>query len=175
MVGWAVRGEGPLSLILSCTCKICTMYKMCWQRSMSFNSLCTPVGSTLASCVCVSSLGSDSRDQNNMWTSHDTDHHQNKRAPTTSLPYLHHKSWGVLRAAPGLLCVFASPSNTTMANALVSDCITLGCCWAQLALWAAVEAKREPTRTTELCIQIKGKLKAPPKLCYLFLCVCESE
>lgn len=86
MVGWAARGEGPLPLILSCTCKICAMYEMRWQGSMSFNSSCTPSGSTQASCVCVSSLGSDSRDQNNMWTSRDTDHHHNKRAATTGLP-----------------------------------------------------------------------------------------
>lgn len=32
-------GKGPLSLILSCT--MCAMYKMHWQGSMSFNSLCT--------------------------------------------------------------------------------------------------------------------------------------
>lgn len=96
MVGWAVWGKGPLSLILSCICKICAMYEMCWQGSMSFNSLCTPSGSTQASCDCVSSLGSDSRDQNNMGTSRDMDHHQNKRAAVTRLPQLHHRRRGAL-------------------------------------------------------------------------------
>jgi len=31
MVGWTMRGEGPLSLILSCTSKIRAMYEMRWQ------------------------------------------------------------------------------------------------------------------------------------------------
>lgn len=53
---------------------------MRWQRSMSFNSFCTPSVSTRASCVCASSPDSDSRDQNSRRTNRDTDHHQNTRA-----------------------------------------------------------------------------------------------
>lgn len=133
---------------------------MCWQRSMSFNSLCTPSSSTQASCVCVSSLGywqqGSKQHVNQPWhrpplkqvSSHD-------KAPTAT-------SQGarcVMSFAEHSVCVFVSLSNTTIANALVSR-VTLWCCWTQLALWAAVETKREPTRTLELCIQIKGKLKA---------------
>lgn len=72
------------------------------------------------------------------------------------------------------VCVFASLSNTTMANALVSHRVTLWCCWTQLALWAAVETKREPTWTLELCIQIKGKLKARANFVTFFF-LFESE
>lgn len=57
------------------------------------------------------------------------------------------------------LCA-SSLSNATMANALVSHRITLRCCWAQLAVRAAVETERELTRPPQLCVQIKGKLKA---------------
>lgn len=72
--------------------------------------------------------------------------------------------------------VFASLSNTTMANALVSHRVTLWCCWTQLALWAAVETEREPTWTLELCIQIKGKLKASANfVTFFFVCLFESE
>lgn len=74
---------------------------------MSFNSLCTPSGSTQASCDCVSSLGSDSRDQNNMGTSRDTDHHQNKRAAAARLPRLHHRRRDALWAAPDILRVIS--------------------------------------------------------------------
>lgn len=53
--------EGPLSLILSCTCKICAACEMPWQRSTSFNSSCTPERPTPlprpASCFCKGSPG----------------------------------------------------------------------------------------------------------------------
>lgn len=61
-----------------------------------------------------------------------------------------------------------SLSNTTMANALVSHRVALWCCWAQLAVWAAVETEREPTRSLQLCFQIKGKLKAPANFVTFF-------
>lgn len=69
-------------------------------------------------------------------------------------------------------CVYvcAFQSNTTLANALVSRPVILWCWGAQLALWAAVKAQHEPTWTVELCIQIKGKLKATANF-VTFLCV----
>ncbi len=87
------------------------------------------------------------------------------------------RGWGVLWATAGILerMFFASPSNTTMANALVSPCVTLWCRWAQLALWAAAETKREPTWTFALCFQIKGKLRARQTLLHFFLLLFESE
>lgn len=77
MAGWAEQGEGLPSLILSCTCEICAMSETRWQISTSFNSFRTPSVSTRASCVCASSPGSDSRDQNSRRTDRDTDRHQN--------------------------------------------------------------------------------------------------
>lgn len=75
--GVGSRGaRGPLSLILSCTCKICAMYEMLWHKSMSFNSPCTPSSSTQASCVRVMSPGPDSRDHNNRRTNRDAGCHQ---------------------------------------------------------------------------------------------------
>lgn len=59
-VGRAGPGS-PVSDFLSCTCEICAMYEMRWQRSTSFNSFCTPGVSTRASCVCASSPDSGSR------------------------------------------------------------------------------------------------------------------
>lgn len=102
MVGWAEHGQSLLSPILSCTCKICAMYEMRWQRSMSFNSFCTPIVSTRASCVCVSSLDSDSRDQNSRRTNRDTDRHQKQagshgEAPTEPSQEARHEE------APGAL------------------------------------------------------------------------
>lgn len=51
--------EGPLSLILSCTCKICAACETPWQRSTSFNSSCTPQRPLPrpASCFCKGSPG----------------------------------------------------------------------------------------------------------------------
>lgn len=118
MVGWAEQGQGLLSLILSCACKICAMYEMRWQRSMSFNSFCTPSISTRASCVCMSSPDSDSRDQNSRRTNRDTDCHQNTRAATTSLPQRNHRRRVVKRRRAR--CEL-SLSNEVKACALVSQ------------------------------------------------------
>lgn len=75
--------------------------------------------------------------------------------------------------------VFASLSNARMANALVSRRVTLWCCWTQLALWAAVETKRELTWTLVLCFSDQGEAQSSGKLCYLcfffFFFVFESE
>lgn len=113
MVGWAEQGEGVLSLILSCTCKICAMYEMRWQISMSFNSFCTPSVSTRASCVCASSPGSDSRDQNSRRTNRDTDHHQNRRAATARLPQLHHRRRVARRRRAGCELSLSNEAKTS--------------------------------------------------------------
>lgn len=140
---------------------------MCWQGSMSFNSVCTPGGSTQASCACVSSLGSDSRDQNNMRTSRDTIK-TSERPRQDSLGYITRGE--VCYERRQAFCAL-SLSNTTMANALVSHRVALWCCWAQLAVWAAMETEREPTRSLQLCFQIKGKLKAPANFVTFFFLV----
>lgn len=118
MVGWAEQGQGLLSPILSCTCKICAMYEMRWQRSMSFNFFCTPSVSTRASCVCASSPDSDSRDQNSRRTNRDTDHHQNTRAAMARLPQRHHRRRVTRRRRAR--CEL-SLSNKVKASALVSQ------------------------------------------------------
>lgn len=118
MVGWGVQGKGLLSLIFSCTCKICAMYEMRWQISMSFNSFCTPSVSTRASCVCASSPASDSRDQNSRRANRDTDHHQNARAATARLPPRHHRRRVARRRRAR--CE-PSVSNETKASTLVNQ------------------------------------------------------
>lgn len=143
---------------------------MCWQGSMSFNSLCTPSGSTQASCVWVSSLGSDSRDQNNMWTSRDIDHHQNKVSSHDKSPIATSQEVRCVMSGAGhsARVVFASLSNTTMANALVSHRVTLWCCWTQLALWAAVENQTWTNMNLRALYSDQGKAQSFCKLCYLF-------
>lgn len=89
-------GSNPLSPILSCTCKICSVYEICWHRSMSFNSRCTLGDSTQASCVSVSSHDPDSRDQNNK-----PQHRPPSNQPNTSSKWqgsnTHITSWDEVR------------------------------------------------------------------------------
>lgn len=163
MVGWAEQGQGLLSPILSCTWKICAMYEMHWQRSMSFNSFCTPSVSTRASCVCASSPDSDSRDQNSRRTNRDTDHHQNTRATTARAPTATSQE-ARREEAPGALRAVSIKRGEGY-SALVSQ----SCCTAMLLhAISHRRAKREPTRSPDgFVARLKGNAQSSRKLCYL--------
>lgn len=88
--------EGPPSLILSCTCKICAVYETPWQRSTSFNSSCTPRGphsppppSHPLAPPSQLFLQALARDQNVTQTSRDTGRRQNKAPATCPAPPPH--------------------------------------------------------------------------------------
>lgn len=77
----------------------------------------------------------------------------------------------VMSGAGHSVCVsaFVSLSHTTMANALVSHCVTLWCCWIQLAFSAATETKREPTWTLRFVFRSRESSKPLQTLLLFFL------
>lgn len=70
---------------------------------MSFNSLCALDDSTQASCVSVSSLGPDSRDQNNKLQH--------------SLPTVYNKTQ--IPTSPEVRCVMSGAENTVCVSASI--------------------------------------------------------